>query len=58
MKIVNREVIIEGIKAAMPSGEYVAFTDGDYARIVIEKDVVLRLASLIEFEENRMKGNA
>lgn len=56
MKIVNGEVIIEGLKAAMPSGEYVAFTDGDCTRIVIEKDVILRLVSLTEFEENRMKG--
>ena len=59
MKIVNGQVIIEGLKAAMPSTEYVAFTDCDHTRVLIEKDVILRLASLIEFEEQRKeKTNA
>ena len=53
MKIVNGQVIIEGLKSAMPSGEYVAFTDGDYTRVVIEKDIIIHLTSIIEFEDKR-----
>ena len=55
MKISEHGGIIEGMKSCMPMGEYVRFRDGDGFEIVIETDVVLRIASLIEFEENRRK---
>lgn len=59
MKVVNGQVIIEGMKTTMPFNDYVSFTDGDCTKVLIEKDIILRLASLIDYEEERKeKSNA
>jgi hypothetical protein len=47
--------VIKGMKSCMPMGDYVRFRDEDGFEIVIETDVVLRIASLIEFENSRFK---
>ena len=55
MKISEHGGTIEGLKSCMPMGEYTRFRDGDGFEIIIETEVVLRIASLIEFEEKRAK---
>ena len=55
MKITAYGGVIKGMESCMPIGDYVRFRDGDGFDIAIETDVVLRIASLIEFEEKRAK---